>query len=292
MRLAFLCLGVMGYPMAGHLARAGHDVRVYNRTAERADRWLEEYGDAGGNASAGRTPAAAVEGADVVLVCSGDDDDLRAVLLGEDGALPAIATPGLLIDHTTVSAALARELAAACEERSIAFLDAPISGGQSGAESGQLTVMVGGSREAFERAAPLFDCYARKSALMGPNGAGQLTKMVNQTCIAGLLQGLSEGLHLARRAGLDGERVVDVISKGAAQSWQMDNRASTMWRGEFEFGFAVDWMCKDLAIVLDEAKRQGARLEVTELVAGFYRDLQSRGEGRLDTSSLIRRLED
>ena len=289
MRVAYLCLGVMGGPMAGHLAAAGHRVRAYNRRRSRADSWLAAH--AAYEVASAPTPADAAADAEVVLACTGNDDDLRAITLGPGGAFDALAAGGLFVDHTTASPSLARELADEAERRGFAWLDAPVSGGQGGAENGQLTVMVGGEPDAYARAAPLFDCYARKHLLMGPAGAGQLTKMVNQICIAGLLQGLSEGLHFAKQSGLDGERVVEVISKGAAQSWQMDNRAATMLRGEFDFGFAVDWMRKDLAIALDEAERVGARLPITALVDELYGELQAGGAGRLDTSSLIRLLE-
>lgn len=284
--VAFLCLGVMGYPMAGHLARAGHPVTVYNRTRSRAEAWLAERGPEE-RACMAASPAEAVTGAEVVFVCTGNDDDLRSVLLGEQGALPAMASGAILVDHTTASPAIARELFQQAAERGVAFLDAPVSGGQAGAEKGQLTIMLGGEEAAWRDVAGLLDVYARKHLRMGPAGSGQLTKAVNQICIAGVLQGLSEGLRFAERAGLDGERVVEVISQGAAQSWQMDNRATTMLEGRFDFGFAVDWMCKDLAIALAEAEAIGAPLPLTALVDGFYAKLQERGGGRLDTSSLI-----
>lgn len=284
-RVAFLCLGVMGAPMAGHLARAGYDVAVYNRSNAPRDRWLAEYA---GHAEA--TPAAAARGADVVLACTGNDDDLRAITLGDHGAFETLSEGALFVDHTTASAEIARELDAAARDRGAAFLDAPVSGGQAGAEQGQLTIMLGGEPRDYDRAAPLFDCYAKKHALLGPAGSGQLTKMVNQICIAGLVQGLSEGLHFAKQAGLDADSVVDVISKGAAQSWQMDNRAATMVRGEFDFGFAVEWMRKDLAIALAEAGRNGAELPVAELVDRYYADVVESGGARWDTSSLITRL--
>jgi 3-hydroxyisobutyrate dehydrogenase-like beta-hydroxyacid dehydrogenase len=285
MRVAFIGLGVMGAPMAGHWAAAGLEVRVYNRTAERAEAWVATHGGA-----VASTPAAAAEGADLVAVCVGDDDDVRAVVLGEDGALAGLGEGAILVDHTTASADLARELHAAAAERGVGFLDAPVSGGQAGAENGALTVMVGGDEPVFERARPVIDHYARSVRLLGPAGSGQLTKMVNQICIAGLLEGLSEGLAFAERAGLDAAAVVDVIGKGAAQSWQMDNRSATMIDDAFDFGFAVDWMRKDLAIALAEARRNGARLPVTAVVDQFYADVQARGGGRWDTSSLIRRL--
>ena len=277
----------MGYPMAGHLARAGHRVRVYNRTRARAEAWLSEYGspEAGDLAE---SPAAAVADAEVVFVCTGNDDDLRQVVLAAgDGALGAMPAGAILVDHTTASPAIARELASQAAARGVGFLDAPVSGGQAGAENGALTVMLGGEPAAYHDVALLLDCYARKHLLMGPAGAGQLTKAVNQICIAGVLQGLSEGLRFAERAGLDGERVVEVISQGAAQSWQMDNRAETMLEGSFDFGFAVDWMRKDLAIAMAQAQTMGVALPLAELVDGFYAQLQARGGGRLDTSSLI-----
>ncbi len=286
MRAAFIGLGVMGYPMAGFLARAGHDVVVFNRTSSKAERWCREHG--GTSAS---TPAAAAAQADMVFSCVGNDDDVRAVLLGADGALASAAEGTIVVDHTTASATLARELYATAAERSIGFLDAPVSGGQAGAESGQLTVMVGGDAEVFDRAAPVIDSYAKAITRIGDAGSGQLAKMVNQVCIAGLLQGLSEGLHFAKRAGLDPAVVIDAISRGAAQSWQMDNRWRTMVDGEFDFGFAVDWMRKDLAIALAEAQRNGARLDVTRLVDGYYAEVQALGGNRWDTSSLIARLE-
>jgi len=290
MRVAFLCLGVMGHPMAGHLATAGHRVTVYNRTRARAEAFVAAH--AARDVDVAGSPAAAATGAEVVLACTGNDDDLRAIALGPEGAFDAMAAGSLFVDHTTASPALARELAAEAKRRGLDWLDAPVSGGESGAQNGRLTVMVGGDADAYARAAPLLDCYAHKHALMGPAGAGQLTKMVNQICIAGLLEGLAEGLHFAKRSGLDGDRVVDVISQGAAQSWQMDHRAATMLRGEFDFGFAVDWMRKDLGIALAEAERIGARLPIAAAVDALYAALQSRGDGRLDTSSLIKLLED
>ncbi len=284
-RVTFLCLGTMGFPMAGHLARAGHAVAVWNRTGARAERWVAEHG---GRRAA--SPADAAEGADAVLLCAGNDDDVREVVLGDAGALAGTGRGALLVDHTTTSAELARELAAAAAARGVAFLDAPVSGGEDGAKRGALTVMVGGEAEGFARAEPLIAAYARRCVRMGPAGSGQLTKMVNQICIAGLLQGLAEGLAFAERAGLDAKRAVEVISQGAAQSWQMDHRAATMLEDRFDFGFAVDWMRKDLGIALAEAERNGARLPVAEVVDRFYAELQERGGGRLDTSSLIRRL--
>jgi 3-hydroxyisobutyrate dehydrogenase-like beta-hydroxyacid dehydrogenase len=281
-KVAFIGLGVMGYPMAGHLAKAGYETRVYNRTAAKAERWCEEYGG-----SHGLTPREAAEGADFVFMCVGNDDDLRSVVYGEDGVLAGCRDGAVLVDHTTASAEVAREIASKTD---VAFLDAPVSGGQAGAENGVLTVMVGGSQEAFEQARPVIMSYARAAELLGDVGAGQLTKMVNQICIAGLVQGLSEGLDFAQRAGLDGHKVVDVISKGAAGSWQMENRGNTMLNDEFEFGFAVDWMRKDLAICLAEAEKNGAALPITRIVNDFYGEVQEMGGGRWDTSSLIRRL--
>ena len=290
-KTAFVGLGVMGYPMAGHLAAAGHRVAVYNRTGQKSEAWIAEHGSAGpAEHRTAVTPAAAADGADIVFLCVGNDDDVRSVVYGESGVLATMAAGSVLVDHTTASADLAEELAAACSERGVGFLDAPVSGGQAGAENGQLTVMVGGEQSTFDLAGPVIDCFAKSVRLMGPAGAGQLTKMVNQICIAGVLQGLSEGLHFAERAGLDIEAVVDVISKGAAQSWQMENRYQTMARGEFEFGFAVNWMRKDLDITLNTGRKLEARLPLTALVDQFYADVQSYGGGRWDTSSLIERL--
>ncbi len=286
MRVTFIGLGVMGYPMAGHLAASGFDVCVFNRTAARAAAWVDEH--AGRRAA---TPREAAADAAVVCCCVGNDDDVRAVLYGDDGALAGMRKGAILVDHTTASANLARELEEACRERDLAFLDAPVSGGQAGAEKGQLTIMVGGAASTFDAVQPVFDTYARAARLLGPAGSGQLAKMVNQVCIAGILQGLAEGLHLARRVGLDATAVVDVISKGAAQSWQMENRSASMLDDDFDFGFAVDWMRKDLAIALDEARRSGARLPLTALVDQFYADVQASGGGRWDTSSLFTRLE-
>ncbi|WP_323844741.1 NAD(P)-dependent oxidoreductase [Microbulbifer magnicolonia] len=283
--VAFLGLGVMGYPMAGYLSRAGHEVHIYNRTASRADQWLRDY-----DGESFATPAAAASGAEVVFACVGNDNDLREVVTGEKGAFAAMERGSLFVDHTTASADVARELAAIGREKGIGFLDAPVSGGQAGAENGALTVMVGGDEADYRRALPLIDCYARAVNLLGPVGSGQLCKMVNQICIAGVVQGLAEGLHFARAAGLDAEQVIDVISKGAAQSWQMENRYKTMLAGEYEHGFAVDWMRKDLAIVLSEAQRNGALLPVTALVDQFYSEVQALGGGRWDTSSLFARL--
>ena len=284
-RVAFIGLGVMGAPMAGHLAKAGHEVVVYNRTASRAADWVERHGHA-----AAATPAGAAEAAELVFACVGNDDDLRSVTTGPGGAFETLAPGAVFVDHTTASAEVARELAAHAAERGAGFVDAPVSGGQAGAEKGQLTVMCGGGEGDFARAEPVIAAYARACRLMGPTGAGQLTKMVNQICIAGLLQGLSEGLAFAQKAGLDGLAVLDVIGKGAAGSWQMENRGPTMIDGKFDFGFAVDWMRKDLAICLDEAERNGAALPMTALVDQFYKDVQRMGGGRGDTSSLIRRL--
>jgi 3-hydroxyisobutyrate dehydrogenase len=281
-KVAFIGLGVMGFPMAGHLAGAGHDVTVYNRTTAKAEAWVARHG---GRAAA--TPREAASGAEMVFSCVGNDGDLRGVILGDDGAFAGMAPDSILIDNTTASAEVARELAALGAARGIAVIDAPVSGGQAGAENGALTVMCGGEATAFARAQPVIDAFARAVTLMGPAGAGQLTKMVNQICIAGLLQGLSEGMNFGRKAGLDMDKVIDVIGKGAAQSWQMDNRAATMCRGEFAFGFAVDWMRKDLGICLAEANHNGARLPVTALVDQFYGQVQARGGNRWDTSSLM-----
>ena len=274
----------MGFPMAGHLMQAGHDVCVFNRTPSKGAQWKQSYGG-----RVAETPKDAAVGAEFVFVCVGNDDDVRDVVLGPDGVLQSMVPGSYLIDHTTTSADLARELSAAAAAKGIRFLDAPISGGQAGAENGVLTIMVGGDEEVFRAAAPVMKAYGRSIKYMGPSGSGQLTKMVNQICIAGVIQGLSEGLNFAQRAGLDGERVIDVISKGAAQSWQMDNRASTMLKGEFDFGFAVDWMRKDLGIVLDEAARNGSDLPITKVIDGFYADVQKMGGHRWDTSSLIAR---
>lgn len=273
--------------MAGHLKnRGGHDVSVYNRTTAKAEKWASEFGGAFAT-----TPAAAAEGADFVFACVGNDDDLRSVTTGPDGAFHTIKKDAIFIDNTTASAEVARELAAVAAERGFGFLDAPVSGGQAGAENGALSVMVGGDAGTFETAKPVIECYAKMVGLMGDVGAGQLTKMVNQICIAGLVQGLSEGLHFGKVAGLDIQKVVEVISKGAAGSWQMENRHKTMDEGHYEHGFAVDWMRKDLAIVLDEARANGASLPVTALVDQFYRDVQKMGGGRWDTSSLLARLD-
>jgi 3-hydroxyisobutyrate dehydrogenase len=283
--VAFLGLGVMGYPMAAHLARAGHRVCVYNRNAAKAAKWVETYG---GRRAA--TPAAAAQGAELVMMCVGNDDDVRAVANGADGALAGMRRDAILVDHTTASATVAREMHAAAIARGIGFLDAPVSGGQAGAENGKLTIMVGGDAAAFARAEPVLTHYARAVTLLGGPGSGQLTKMVNQICIAGLVEALAEGIAFAERAGLDVNQVLDVIGKGAAQSWQMDNRGKTMVEDKFDFGFAVDWMRKDLGICLDEARRNGAALPVTAVVDQFYGRVQARGGNRWDTSSLIRLL--
>ena len=284
-RVAFLGLGVMGYPMAGHLAKAGHSVTVYNRTPAKGEAWVAEFGG-----SARQTPREAATGADIVFACVGNDDDLRAIVLGADGALAGMQPGAIFVDHTTASADVARELYGAAKNLGIAFVDAPVSGGQAGAQNGLLTVMCGGDQAAFDVARPVAMAFSRAFTLMGAPGAGQLTKMVNQICIAGLVQGLSEAIAFGQKAGLDMNLVLDVIGKGAAQSWQMDNRGKTMVADKFDFGFAVDWMRKDLGLVLDEAKRNGARLPVTALVDQFYADVQSMGGNRLDTSSLIKRL--
>ena len=284
-KVAFLGLGVMGYPMAGHLARAGHHVTVFNRTAKKAERWVDEYG---GNFA--KTPREAAAGAQIVFCCVGNDDDLRAVVLGADGAFAGMAKDAVFVDNTTASAAIARELHAEARSRALHFVDAPVSGGQAGAVNGMLTVMCGGDAAAFERIQPVAMAYAKAVTLIGTSGAGQLAKMVNQLCIAGLVQGLSEGINFGLAAGLDMKLVLQVIGKGAAQSWQMDNRGTTMVDDKFDFGFAVDWMRKDLGLCLDEARRNGAPLPVAALVDQFYADVQAMGGGRWDTSSLIRRL--
>ena len=285
-KLAFLGLGVMGFPMAGHLARAGHSVTVYNRTAARAEKWLASTTSSQKCASA-PTPAAAAAGASMVMMCVGNDDDVRAVALGPDGAVAAMQPGSILVDHTTASATVAREVHQAASARGIGFLDAPVSGGQAGAENGKLTIMVGGDADSFATAEQVLATYAKAVTLMGGPGSGQLTKMVNQICIAGMVQALSEGINFAARAGLDVERVLDVIGKGAAQSWQMDNRGKTMAADQFNFGFAVDWMRKDLSICLGEARANGAALPVTALVDQFYARIQAQGGARWDTSSLI-----
>ena len=281
-KVAFIGLGVMGYPMAGHLASGGHDVTVFNRTAAKANAWVSQHG---GKAAA--TPRAAAEGADIVFACVGNDDDVRNVTLGDDGAFDGVAAGAIFVDHTTASADLARELYAVAGERGFGFLDAPVSGGQAGAENGALTVMVGGDAEIFERAKPVIDCYARACERIGEAGSGQLAKMVNQICIAGVVQGLSEAINFGLKADLDMAKVIDVISKGAAQSWQMENRWETMVAGKFDYGFAVDWMRKDLAICLAEGDKNDARLPVIALVDQFYAQVQARGGNRWDTSSLI-----
>jgi 3-hydroxyisobutyrate dehydrogenase len=288
-KLAFLGLGVMGFPMAGHLARAGHSVIVYNRTASRAEQWLASTAPAQKSSSA-PTPAAAAAGASMVMMCVGNDDDVRAVALGPDGAVAAMQPGSILVDHTTASATVAREIHRAAAARAVGFLDAPVSGGQAGAENGKLTIMVGGDTDTYAAAEPVLATYAKAVTLMGGPGCGQLTKMVNQICVAGLVQALSEGINFAARAGLDVERVLDVIGKGAAQSWQMDNRGKTMAADQFNFGFAVDWMRKDLSICLGEARTNGAALPVTALVDQFYARIQAQGGARWDTSSLIRLL--
>ena len=285
--IAFLGLGVMGSPMAAHLARAGHRVTVYNRTSAKAQRWTDEHG--GAHAA---TPALAAAAAEIVLTCVGNDNDVRAVVFGPDGALAAMRPGTILVDHTTASAEIAREIHGAAKARSVGFLDAPVSGGQAGATNGKLTIMVGGDPDVFAVAEPVLATYARAVTLMGGPGSGQLTKMFNQICIAGLVQALAEGISFAEKAGLDVERGLDVIGKGAAQSWQMDNRGPTMLAGKFDFGFAVDWMRKDLAICLAEARARGAALPVTALVDQFYARVQAEGGGRLDSSSLIRLLRD
>jgi len=284
-KLAFLGLGVMGYPMAGHLAAKGHEVTVYNRTAAKAEKWAAQHG---GNWAA--TPAEAAAGADMVMACVGNDDDLRAVCLGETGAFAGMKTSALFVDHTTVSAAVTRELYAAAKKVGVSFVDAPVSGGQAGAENGQLVIMCGGDQASYDAAEPVMNSYAKLCKRLGESGAGQLTKMVNQICIAGLVQGLSEGLHFAEKAGLDGREVIEVIGGGAAGSWQMVNRYKTMLDDHFEHGFAVDWMRKDLGICLATANETGASLPVTALVDQFYKEVQKMGGGRWDTSSLFKRL--
>jgi 3-hydroxyisobutyrate dehydrogenase len=281
-QVAFIGLGVMGYPMAGHLSKAGFQTKVYNRTTAKAKQWCGDY-----EGTLAETPAKAVEGADFVFICVGNDDDLRSVVYGEDGVLAGIKPGAILVDHTTASANVAREIS---EKAAVAFLDAPVSGGQAGAENGVLTVMVGGDQAAFDLVKPVIMSYARAAELLGKVGAGQLTKMVNQICIAGLVQGLSEGLNFAQKSGLDVAKVVDVISKGAAGSWQMENRGKTMLNDEFEFGFAVDWMRKDLAICIEESEKNGAKIDVTRIVNDYYGEVQGMGGGRWDTSSLLRRL--
>ena len=285
-KVAFLGLGVMGYPMAGHLKAKGHEVTVYNRSPEKAQKWVAQHGGV-----YAPTPAQAAEGQEIVFACVGNDDDLRSVTTGEGGAFAAMGKGTVFVDHTTASANVARELDAAATAAGFGFIDAPVSGGQAGAENGVLTVMCGGDPAVYAKVEPVIASFARMCRLMGPAGSGQLTKMVNQICIAGLVQGLSEGVHFAKRAGLDVEAMLEVISKGAAGSWQMENRGKTMNADKFDFGFAVDWMRKDLGIVLDEARNNGARLPVTALVDQFYADVQKLGGGRWDTSSLLKRLE-
>ena len=286
-KVAFVGLGVMGFPMAGHLQAAGHDVTVYNRTVSTAVAWVAAHG---GRQAA--TPARAAAGTAFVMTCVGNDDDLRAVVLGEHGVLAGMQPGSVLIDHTTASAAVARELAAVAAERGVAFIDAPVSGGQQGAQNGALTIMCGGSADTFERAAPVMKGYAKAITHLGPVGAGQLTKMVNQICVAGVVQGLAEGMHFAARAGLDVQKVIDAISQGAASSWQMVNRHKTMIADEYEHGFAVDWMRKDLDIVLAEAAENGANLAITAQINEFYKEVQAMGGGRWDTSALLKRLQE
>jgi 3-hydroxyisobutyrate dehydrogenase-like beta-hydroxyacid dehydrogenase len=284
-KVAFIGLGVMGLPMAGHLAKAGHDVTVYNRNAQKAQAWVKEFG---GRACA--TPREAAEGAQIVFACVGNDDDLRSIVLGPDGAFAGMLAGATFVDHTTASALVARELSALAKQKSLRFIDAPVSGGQAGAVNGMLTVMCGGDAAEFDAVKPVIAVMARAVTLVGPAGAGQLAKMVNQICIAGLVQGLSEGIAFGQAAGLDMKQVIEVIGKGAAQSWQMDNRGATMVDDKFEFGFAVDWMRKDLGLVMDECNRNGARVPTIALIDQFYADVQKMGGGRWDTSSLIKRL--
>ena len=286
-RTAFIGLGVMGFPMAGHLRAKGHEVTVFNRNAARAEAWVAKHAGSGSGGRCAASPAEAARHADFVFICVGNDADVRAVTYGAEGALAGMAKGAVLVDHTTASAEIAREIGERAKVQGVAFLDAPVSGGQAGAENGKLTVMVGGEQNDFERVKPIIDSYARACVLMGPNGAGQLAKMVNQICIAGVLQGLAEGLNFAAKAGLDGAKLIETISKGAAQSWQMENRALTMLAGKFDFGFAVNWMRKDLLICLAEANRNKARLPLTALVDQFYAQVQARGGGRWDTSSLM-----
>jgi len=285
-KAAFIGLGVMGYHMAGHLAKGGHDVTVYNRTVSKAEKWVGEFGGA-----SAETPAKAADGADFVFSCVGNDDDLRSVTLGETGAFAGMKQGAVFVDNTTASADVARELRAKADEIGFGFVDAPVSGGEAGAVNGVLTVMCGGDEDVFEKAKPVIECFARMVGLMGPTGAGQLTKMVNQICIAGLVQGLAEGINFGLKAGLDMQKVIDVISQGAAGSWQMENRHKTMIAGEYDHGFAVDWMRKDLAIVLSEADSNGASVPATALIDQFYKDVQSMGGKRWDTSSLLARLQ-
>jgi len=286
-KTAFIGLGVMGYPMAGHQRSAGHDVRVYNRSAARAAKWTREH-----KGRSARTPALAAKGAEIVCLCVGDDDDVRSVVYGKDGVLAGMAEGSILIDHSTGSAELARELAEACGQRGVGFLDAPVSGGQMGAENGRLAIMVGGKAAHYKKARVVMDAYAKAVNLMGPAGCGQLTKMVNQICILGVVQSLSEGINFAKRAGLDPFQVIEVVSEGAARSFQMDMRAKTMIEGKFNFGFAVDLMRKDIGICLDEANRNGAPLPITAIIDQFYKDIQVNGGGRLDNTALVKRLYD
>ncbi|WP_370136991.1 NAD(P)-dependent oxidoreductase [Alteromonas sp.] len=287
LKVSFLGLGVMGYPMAGHLSKAGYSVTVYNRTSQKAQDWLTTYNTSDAKVSASNTVAQACEGADIVFMCVGNDNDVRDV---GTQALAVMKTGSVLVDHTTASADIARELYKSCQDKQVGFLDAPVSGGQAGAENGQLTIMVGGDEDVYSTVEPVMAHYARHSQLLGKSGSGQLAKMMNQICIAGIVQGLAEALHFGQRAGLDCNAVVDVISKGAAQSWQMENRASTMLNNSFDFGFAVDWMRKDLSIALDEARKNGSTLALTALVDQYYADVQKLGGGRWDTSSLLTRL--
>ncbi|MBL4603767.1 MAG: NAD(P)-dependent oxidoreductase [Emcibacteraceae bacterium] len=282
MKLSFIGLGVMGYPMAGHLKKAGHDVCVYNRTAKKAADWAKKYGGTFAN-----TPQDAAKGADIVFICVGNDDDVRSVVFGDNGALAGMETGATLVDHTTTSANLARELGVAANDKNIKFLDAPVSGGQAGAENGALTIMIGGEERDFLTIDPVLECYAKKTKLLGAVGSGQLAKMVNQICIAGVVQGLSEAINFAMKSGLNANDVIEVISKGAAQSWRMENRSSTMIKDEFDFGFALDWMRKDLGFALDEAEKNDIPLPITTLVDGYYSEIQQNGGGRWDTSALI-----
>jgi len=286
MKVSFIGLGVMGYPMAGHLVKAGHDVTVYNRTTEKAKNWAEEFG---GKYAA--TPSDASKDCDISFICVGNDDDLRSVVYGDNGVLAGLSEGALIVDHTTTSAEVAREIHVKAKDANIGFIDAPVSGGQAGAENGVLTVMCGGEESDYDKAEPIMNAFAKFTKRLGDVGAGQLTKMVNQICIAGVVQGVAEGLHFARSAGLDGVAVVEAISKGAAGSWQMDNRHQTMWNGEYDFGFAVDWMRKDLGFALDEARKNGSHLPLTSLVDQFYSEVQAIGGSRWDTSSLFARLE-
>lgn len=284
MKVSFIGLGVMGYPMAGHLQKNGHQVTVYNRSSEKASKWQQEFGG-----EMALTPKEACVAAEIAFICVGNDDDLRSVVLGDNGVLAGMQANTLIVDHTTTSAEVARELHQLAKSQQVGFVDAPVSGGQAGAENGCLTVMAGGEKTDFDKAQPVMDCFSQFSKLLGPVGSGQLTKMVNQICIAGVVQGLAEGLSFAKAAGLNGIDVVETIAKGAAGSWQMENRHKTMWQGEYDFGFAVDWMRKDLGIALDEARRNGSTLPLTAMVDQFYADVQKQGGGRWDTSSLLTR---